>query len=46
MYPALNMAESNFRHALGVIEESIVKIEREGQSVGDSPAWPTGDAGF
>ena len=46
MYPALNMAESNFRDALGVIEESIAKIEREGQSVGDSPAWPTGDAGF
>ncbi len=46
MYPALNMAEQTFRQALAVIEESIEKIDREGQSVGNSPAWPTGDAGF
>ena len=46
MYPALNMAEKTFREALAIIEEAIAKIEREGQSVGDSPAWPTGEAGF
>ncbi len=46
MYPALNMAEETFREGLAKIEESIGKIEHEGQSVGDSPAWPTGDAGF
>jgi 4-aminobutyrate aminotransferase-like enzyme len=46
MYPALNMAEATFRDALGRIEDSIGKIDRDGQSIGDSPAWPTGDAGF
>ncbi len=46
IYPALNMAEGTFKQALAIIEEAIVKIEHEGQSVGDSPAWPTGEAGF
>ena len=46
MYPALNMEEATFREGLGILEDAISKIEREGQSVGNSPAWPTGDAGF
>lgn len=46
MYPALNMAEETFKEALSILENAIIKIDREGQSVGNSPAWPTGDAGF
>lgn len=46
MYPALNMEENTFREALGIMENAIAKIEKDGQSVGNSPAWPTGDAGF
>ncbi len=46
MYPALNMAEKTFREGFEIMEKSIALIEREGQSVGNSPAWPTGDAGF
>lgn len=46
MYPALNMDENVFREGLGIMEEAINQIDREGQSVGDSPAWPTGVAGF
>lgn len=46
MYPALNMEENTFRDALSIMENAIAKIEQEGQSVGNSPAWPTGDAGF
>ena len=46
MYPALNMDESTFRAGLGVMEEAIAHVDREGQSVGDSPAWPTGGTGF
>jgi 4-aminobutyrate aminotransferase-like enzyme len=46
MYPALNMDENVLREGLDVMENAIEKIEREGQSVGNSPAWPTGDAGF
>ncbi len=46
MYPALNMNMDTFKDALSIMEAAIAKIEREGQSTGDSPAWPTGDAGF
>ena len=46
MYPALNMVEDTFREALSIMENAIAKIEKDGQSVGNSPAWPTGDAGF
>ena len=46
MYPALNMDESTFRAGLGVMEEAVAHVDREGQSVGNSPAWPTGAAGF
>ncbi len=46
MYPALNMEEKTLRDGLAVMEEAIAKINREGQNVGDSPAWPTGVAGF
>jgi len=46
MYPALNMNVETFKEALGIMEAAISKIDREGQTVGNSPAWPTGDAGF
>ena len=46
MYPALNMDEAVLREGLSVMEEAIALVERDGQSVGDSPAWPTGVAGF
>lgn len=46
MYPALNMDIATFKEGLSIMEAAIAKIDREGQSVGNSPAWPTGDAGF
>ena len=46
MYPALNMDDEVLREGLGEMELAIAQIDREGQVVGDSPAWPTGVAGF
>ncbi len=46
MYPALNMDEAVLIEGLDIMEAAIAKIEKEGQAVGDSPAWPTGVAGF
>ena len=46
MYPALNMQEETLREGLAIMEEAIGYVDRHGQRFGDSPAWPTGDAGF
>ena len=46
LYPALNMQESVLREGLQIMEEAIDYVNRNGQLEGDSPAWPTGVAGF
>ena len=46
LYPALNMKPTVLRQGLEIMESAIAKVETEGQSLGDSPAWPTGVAGF
>lgn len=46
MYPALNMDEKVLREGLEVMAEAIRYVSEHGQMEGDSPAWPTGDAGF
>ena len=46
MYPALNMNKDTLKDGLTIMENAIARINKEGQAVGDSPAWPTGDAGF
>ncbi|MEM8659330.1 MAG: aspartate aminotransferase family protein [Pseudomonadota bacterium] len=46
MYPALNMDEDVLRRGLSVMEEAIAHIDTAGQDLADSPAWPTGVAGF
>ena len=46
MYPALNMEESVLREGLGIMEDAIRHVSENGHKVGDSPAWPTGVAGF
>lgn len=46
MYPALNMQEETLREGLEIMEEAIAWVDEHGQRFGDSPAWPTGDAGF
>ncbi|ABM01809.1 aminotransferase [Shewanella amazonensis SB2B] len=47
LYPALNMEESVLREGLAIMEEAIAHVDSIRQSsFGDSPAWPTGDAGF
>lgn len=46
MYPALNMQEETLRQGLEIMEEAIRHVDERGQPFGDSPAWPTGDAGF
>jgi 4-aminobutyrate aminotransferase / (S)-3-amino-2-methylpropionate transaminase / 5-aminovalerate transaminase len=46
MYPALNMAPETLKQALDRMEESIDFVEREGVSVGDYPAMPSGNVGF
>jgi 4-aminobutyrate aminotransferase/(S)-3-amino-2-methylpropionate transaminase len=46
MYPALNMDESVLREGLAVMQEAIDHVEKHGHEVGESPAWPTGVAGF
>lgn len=46
MYPALNMADDVLREGLDVMREAIEYVSKHGQTEGDSPAWPTGVAGF
>ena len=46
MYPALNMDEAVLREGLEVMEEAIKHVDEHGHTEGDSPAWPTGVAGF
>lgn len=46
MYPALNMDEAVLREGLEVMGEAIRYVNDHGQQEGDSPAWPTGVAGF
>ncbi|HNP35278.1 MAG TPA: aminotransferase class III-fold pyridoxal phosphate-dependent enzyme [Woeseiaceae bacterium] len=46
MYPALNMDEAVLREGLGVMEDAIRHVTAQGFHEGDSPAWPTGVAGF
>ena len=46
MYPALNMAAENLARALDLMEEAIDQVQREGVSVGDYPAMPSGNVGF
>lgn len=46
MYPALNMDESILREGLAVMENAIRHVDEHGHSEGDTPAFPTGVAGF
>lgn len=46
MYPALNMDEAVLREGLEVMRDAIEYVDKHGQEEGDSPAWPTGVAGF
>ncbi len=46
MYPALNMDEQTLRDGLEIMREAIEYVDTHGQLEGDSPAWPTGVAGF
>lgn len=46
MYPALNMDEKVLREGLEVMEEAIAYVDRHGATEGNTPAWPTGVAGF
>ena len=40
------MNQNTLKEGLTIMENAISKIDRDGQDIGDSPAWPTGDAGF
>jgi 4-aminobutyrate aminotransferase/(S)-3-amino-2-methylpropionate transaminase len=46
MYPALNMDETILREGLQVMENAIRQVTEHGHKEGNSPAWPTGVAGF
>ena len=46
MYPALNMDEKTLLKGLDIMEEAIRFVNEHGQTEGNSPAWPTGVAGF
>jgi len=46
MYPALNMDEKTLLEGLDVMREAIEYVSQHGQQEGNSPAWPTGVAGF
>lgn len=46
MYPALNMQESVLREGLQIMEDAIRHVEEHGHTEGDSPAYPSGVAGF
>jgi len=40
------MDEAVLREGLAIMEEAIAWVDAHGQDYGDSPAWPTGVAGF
>ncbi|HNP62320.1 MAG TPA: aspartate aminotransferase family protein [Woeseiaceae bacterium] len=46
MYPALNMDESVLREGLEIMHAAIRHVSEYGHDLGNSPAWPTGVAGF
>ncbi len=46
MYPALNMDEAVLREGLEIMRQAIEEVNEQGQDSGNSPAWPTGVAGF
>lgn len=46
MYPALNCAEAVLREGLEIMRAAIEHVNEHGHDLGDSPAWPTGVAGF
>jgi 4-aminobutyrate aminotransferase-like enzyme len=46
MYPALNMNEKVLLEGLEIMGEAIRYVNEHGQQEGNSPAWPTGAAGF
>jgi acetylornithine/succinyldiaminopimelate/putrescine aminotransferase len=46
MYPALNMDDKVLLEGLDIMQEAIEYVSKHGQGEGDSPAWPTGVAGF
>jgi len=46
MYPALNMDQATLLEGLSMLEESIAQIEKNGVTVGDYPAMPSGNVGF
>ncbi len=46
MYPALNMADEVLTEGLDIMREAIEYVSKHGQTEGNSPAWPTGVAGF
>jgi 4-aminobutyrate aminotransferase-like enzyme len=46
LYPALNMDEGILLEGLAVMEAAIEYVERNGVSVGDYPAMPSGNVGF
>ncbi|MDJ0711061.1 MAG: aspartate aminotransferase family protein [Woeseiaceae bacterium] len=46
MYPALNMSDEILLEGLDIMREAIEYVSEHGQTEGDSPAWPTGVAGF
>lgn len=46
MYPALNIDEALLREGLEIMHAAIRHVNEHGHDIGDSPAWPTGVAGF
>lgn len=46
IYPALNMEEDVLMRGLDAMEEAIDAVERNGVTVGDYPAMPSGNVGF
>ena len=46
MYPALNCDEAVLREGLAIMQSAIEHVNERGHDLGDSPAWPTGVAGF
>jgi 4-aminobutyrate aminotransferase-like enzyme len=46
LYPALNMDEKTLIEGLEVMKDAIDQVAAHGPTEVDSPAWPTGVAGF
>ncbi len=46
MYPALNMNDKVLLEGLEIMRDAIEYVNKNGQTEGDGPAWPTGVAGF